>query len=139
VQTPEAGLPTSGSATFDGIIRGSADYLVDDGWGGVRPSDVVGTVTLSFDFQKSALSGSMEAFLCCNNDISLGIYQFRDTVYSAGKYSGRFDTGLPGLNGFYGQLTGPKAQETVGGWAVPFMIDGDLHEAMGAWVAGRPK
>jgi len=137
VPTADAELPTSGSATFDGIIRGSADYWVDDGWGGLKPSDVEGTVTLAFDFAKGSLTGSMQPFLWAGaaGKQSLGTFDFRDAVYSAGHYSGSFVTDVPGVNGFNGQLTGPNGQELIGGWALPFVFDSANHQAFGAWVA----
>jgi hypothetical protein len=45
-----------------------------------------------------------------------------------------------GPNFFLGQFTGPNAQETIGAWALPFIYsdDGQVHQAMGAWIAKKP-
>ena len=137
IPTPSAGLPSSGSATFNGILRGSADVMEEDGWGGIQPTDVTGSVTLSFDFSKAALTGAMRPMLESATPESLGTLSFRNTVYSAGHYTGSFNTNAPGLNSFYGQLTGPHAEELIGAWALPFTLHGSNHEAMGAWVAAK--
>lgn len=138
VPTPEAAVPTSGSARYDGIISGETDIFEEDLTNGPFPYPdalgVTGTVTLSFDFSGGTLSGSMEPKI---GSESLGVFTFKNGVYSAGAYSGQFNTSVNGLNGFYGQLTGPNGQELIGGWALPFHYSGDGqdHEAMGAWVA----
>ena len=136
IATPAASLPTDGSATFNGLIRGSADVLADDGWGGVVPADITGTLTLVFNFGQSSLIGSMSPLL---GGTSLGTFEFADTVYSAGQYSGRFSTTVGGVNSFSGTLTGPAAQESIGAWALPFhySVDGKDHQAAGAWIAKR--
>lgn len=136
IPTPAASLPTVGNATYSGLIRGSADVLVDDGWGGAAPADVTGTVTLAFNFGQSSLTGSMSPQL---GTTSLGTFTFTDTVYSAGQYSGRFATSVEGANSFSGILTGGSGQELIGSWALPFRYstDGKDHQAAGAWVARR--
>lgn len=136
IPTPSNSLPTSGSATFDGLVRGWADVFVDDGWGGVTPAEIGGTVTLSFNFGQSSLTGSMSPSL---GNVSLGTFSFTNTVYSAGSYSGSFDTSVAGVNSFTGTLTGTSAQELIGAWALPFhySVDDTDHQAAGAWIAKR--
>ena len=144
IPTPASGLPTTGAATFNGVVIGSADYLVNDGWGDMVLTTVGGTVTLNFDFGTSKLSGSMEPWMYTDfyapSTADLGVFTFKDTVYSVGAYSGQFNTSASGLNGFNGQLTGPNGQELIGGWALPFHYSGDGqdHQAFGACVAKRP-
>jgi len=144
IPTPVASLPTSGSASYSGIVRGAADVMVDDGWGGLEPTDVTGSVTLTFDFGHSSLAGSMSASLANFGTVgvlgSLGTVNFANTVYSAGHYSGTFATSVAGVNSFSGTLTGPGAQELIGAWAMPFhySVDGQDHQAAGAWVAKKP-
>jgi hypothetical protein len=136
VPTPALAVPASGAARFDGVISGDTDVLVpDDGpWGGFNARGVNGQVTLSFDFAGGTLSGSMEPMFGTE---SLGVFTFKNGVYSAGAYSGEFNSTVKGLNGFYGQLTGPKGEELIGGWALPFHYSGDNqdHQAIGAWIA----
>jgi hypothetical protein len=140
VPTDVANVPTTGSATYEGVAAGTTDILAvdpDDLWSWPYAMRVSGNVTLSFDFAKGTLAGSMEPRLSSGE--SLGIFTFKDGVYSAGTYSGQFNTTATGLNGFNGQLTGPHAEELIGGWALPFHYSGDGkdHEAIGAWVAGH--
>jgi hypothetical protein len=76
------------------------------------------------------LTGAMQPF-------NLGTYAFENTVFSAGSttYSGKFDTGAAGQNYFFGEFTGPNAEETIGAWAMPFNYSGDHHQAFGGWIA----
>jgi hypothetical protein len=80
--------------------------------------------------------------------IPLGIYAFKDTVFSVGSptYSGKFDTNVDGDNFFLGRFTGPNAEETIGAWALPFLFttggetlqpDNKVHQSFGAWIAKR--
>jgi hypothetical protein len=134
IPTPAGSLPITGGATYNGIIRGSADVLVDDGWGGVFPADITGSVMLSFNFAQSTLNGSMSPSL---QGTSLGTFSFTNGVYSAGHYSGSFSTSVTGVNSFSGLLTGSAAQELIGSWALPFhySVDNKDHQAAGAWIA----
>ena len=88
-----------------------------------------------FDFSE-ALTGSMSPTLFGN---SLGTFSFIDTVYAAGKYSGRFNTNVAGVNMFSGTLTGSSGQELIGAWALPFhySVDNIDHQAAGAWIGKR--
>jgi hypothetical protein len=139
IPTSASAVPTSGSARYDGVISGHTDIFqwVDGGFPSYAALGVGGSVTLSFDFAKGTLGGSMEPLLGAT---SLGTYSFKNGVYSAGGYSGQFDTPVSGINSFYGQLTGPHAEELIGGWALPFHYSGDDkdHQAIGAWVAKKP-
>jgi hypothetical protein len=81
--------------------------------------------------------------------LPLGTFSFKDTVFSAGStaYSGKFDTAAAGDDFFLGKFTGPHAEETVGAWALPFVLntgngtitaDHQTHQAFGAWIAKKP-
>lgn len=138
--TPAGGVPVSGSATYSGIVHGSADVMTPDGlYGGFDTTPINGTVGLNFDFAKGTLDGSMTVSL---NATDLGTFNFKDTVFSVGStdYSGVFDTSVAGSNFFLGKFTGPNAQETIGAWALPFHFSGDNqdHQAFGAWIAKKP-
>lgn len=150
IPTPAGGVPTSGSASFDGKVQGNADVMQLDGlYGGFVPLALDGTVTLNFDFGSGALAGEMSLYGRDGmNPFKIGTFAFRETVFSAGStsYSGRFETGIAGDNFFLGRFTGPGAQETIGAWAVPFVFtsggesvkaDGQPHQAFGAWIARR--
>ena len=150
--TPQGSVPTTGSATFAGLVQGTTDILAPDNLlGGYATLDVSGSVDLNFDFATGTLAGSMSLLLdgAGMNPATLGTFTFKDTVFSVGSttYSGSFDTALAGQNFFLGRFTGPNAQETIGAWALPFLFvqtdalvppDGKTHQAFGAWIAKRP-
>ena len=151
VPTPAGGVPVTGSATFEGLVQGTADVVQADYlYGGFVPISVDGTVSLNFNFASGTLSGEMSLFTPDGmNPLRLGTFTFTDTVYSVGStsYSGRFATSAAGDNFFLGRFTGPNATETIGAWAVPFVFQtgsdtiratGQTHQAFGAWIARRP-
>ena len=150
VPTPEGGVPTTGSATFSGLVQGNADVMQADYlYGGYVPLYVEGNVTLSFNFGTGSLTGAMTLYGRDGmNPFEIGKFNFTDTVFSAGSttYSGRFATTAEGDNFFVGRFTGPNAEETIGAWALPFVFtnggeyvpaDGQTHQAYGAWIARR--
>ena len=109
--------------------------------GGTYDVPVTGTVQLSFNFGAGTLGGSMSATLSpyYEDSTSLGTFTFANTVYSVGSatYSGQFSTSVNGQNFFLGQFTGPDAKETIGAWALPFVLSGSNQQAFGAWIAKR--
>ena len=146
--TPAGAVPTTGSASFEGLVIGSADVLQPDFlYGGYVPLYVDGSVTLAFDFAGGTLDGAMSLYGQDGmNPFLIGEFAFRDTVFSVGSttYSGAFETAAAGDNFFLGRFTGPNAEETIGAWAVPFQFtnggeyapaDGQVHQAFGAWIA----
>jgi hypothetical protein len=145
--TPASGVPTSGSATYQGIVQGTSDVIWTDSFDGPHNVPVDGTVNLSFDFAQGTLGGAMTVRLDDSGQIlPIGTFAFKDTVFSAGStsYSGKFNTTASGSNFFLGQFTGPHAEETIGAWALPFTIVDTLfnkftpHQAFGAWIAKKP-
>jgi hypothetical protein len=78
--------------------------------------------------------------------LSLGTFAFKNSVFSIGStdYSGKFDTSASGSNLFFGKFTGPNAEETIGAWGLPFVLDTGnaaitadhkTHQLFGAWIA----
>jgi hypothetical protein len=150
VPTPEGAVPITGSANYSGSVLGEADVYYFEFFSGVFVREPVsGTVDLNFDFAEGALSGGMTLDLDLDSvKVPLGTFNFTNTVYSTGStaYSGTFATGTAGENWFLGRFTGPHAEETVGAWALPFILNtstGDAtadnmpHQAFGAWIAKR--
>jgi hypothetical protein len=140
--TPTAAsqVPVTGSATYQGIVRGTSDVVgSDDALASPYDVPIEGSVTLTFNFGQGTLGGSMTASLVPYWDpsTSLGTFSFVDTVYSVGgtNYSGKFNTSVGGSNFFLGQFTGPNAAETIGAWALPFVIGGQTHQGFGGWIA----
>ena len=142
VPTPAAAVPVSGTASYQGLVSGLTDAKTFDSASNswlLLPAG--GSVGLNFDFAAGSLSGQMALSINGGmNPISVGNYSFAQTVFARGStsYSGKFDTNLPGFNFFNGSFTGPHAEETIGDWAVPFTLDGQNHQAIGAWIAKKP-
>lgn len=142
VPTPAGGVPVSGTASYTGLVSGLSDAKTFDPVSStwlLLPAG--GTVGLNFDFASGSLSGQMALSINGGmNPISVGNFNFAQTIFSPGStnYSGKFDTSLAGFNFFNGSFTGPHAEETIGNWAVPFTLDGQNHQAIGAWIAKKP-
>ncbi len=131
-------MPITGSASFDGAIRGYTDRSM-----GVL--DVGGTVMLNFDFGAGKLSGVMrpEAYFGWD-PTPLGNYVFRDTVYAKGStiFSGAFDVpGSTSPSSFRGNFTGPNANELMAQWQAPFVKPGSTEsgQMVGVWIARQGK
>ena len=149
--TPAGGVPTTGSATYNGTVMGKSDVIASDSFDGPNRATVNGSVKLDFNFAAGSLAGAMTVGLddAAGDALSLGTFDFKDTVFSAGStsYSGKFDSGTTGQNFFLGRFTGPNAEETIGAWALPFMLDTgnatiqadhQAHQLFGAWIAKKP-
>lgn len=137
--TPAGAVPVTGNATYDGLAYGVSDAKTFDSNSGswvLLPAS--GTVKLDFDFADGTLGGHFDLGVAGDmNPIPVGSYDFTQTVFSSGSttYSGSFATSLAGRNFFNGLFTGPNAEETIGNWAVPFELNGETHQALGAWMA----
>ncbi|GAA4010646.1 hypothetical protein GCM10022211_26410 [Sphingomonas humi] len=138
IPTSASHMPVTGSASFDGEIRGytsrSEGYV-----------DVLGYVTLNFDFGAGKLAGVMrpEAYFTWD-PTPLGDYVFRDTVYAKGstKFSGAFNVpGSTAPSSFTGSFTGPSANELMAQWQAPFVRPGttETGQMVGVWIAQRSK
>jgi hypothetical protein len=149
--TPSGGVPTTGSATYSGAVMGKSDVIASDSFDGPNRATVTGSVRLDFDFAAGTLGGAMTVGLddAAGDALSLGTFAFTDTVFSTGSpsYSGKFDSNTAGQNFFLGQFSGPNAEETIGAWALPFVLDTgndtiqadhQAHQLFGAWIAKKP-
>ena len=98
-----------------------------------------GTVALNFDFAKGSLNGAITLFLSSYSELPLGTFTFKDTTFSAGgtTYSAAFNTPGTGVNSLAGQFTGPAAQETIGSWALPFVLTTGNNEVVADGLAIR--
>src|SRR5205085_5045215 len=114
IPTPAATMPVTGTATYKGSVSGIAD----------TGFDIVGSVTLAFDFGAGTLNGSMTAYYVPWDPVLLGTYTFRDTVYSSGSttFSGSLSTpGVTGPSSFSGSFDGPGAPEFMARWNAPYL------------------
>jgi hypothetical protein len=134
--TPAAGVPKTGSATFTGVASGMIDTTSFDNLSGEYYFDPIsGQIVLNVDFGSGSLSGSLA--LASDKHGSLGTHSLLPIALASGTgaFSGTFNSSHPGFNEFRGLFTGPSAQEAIGAWALPVMVQGTLHQTMGAWIA----
>lgn len=133
--TPAGAVPTTGTASYNAILHGTT---LD--W-----ARVVGSATLQFNFAAGTLSGSMNPEVIGGLDaISLGRYDFVNTIYSVG--STNFSGGLRHESGnltgsFNGLFTGPAAQELMARWRAQYIMpggNGTTSEMVGVLVGRRP-
>jgi len=138
--TPATGVPLNGTARYDGVARGIAD-VPNSGWGEVATTPLSGTVELNFNFGTGALSGSLTLSSACDctKNFALPTLTFANMSFAPGSqaFSGDFATTAVGANAFDGLFTGPGAEELIGRWTVPFLLEGTTHQAWGAWIAKK--
>jgi hypothetical protein len=139
VATPAGGVPVTGTASYSGNFWG----LTSETYAKL-PVSIFGGVELSFDFGMGSLSGRVLPSLfyqATYDDYTLAPVNFRDIVYSRGStgFSGKFETNLSGVNSFSGLFTGPKAQELIGNFALPYKspMDGQTYQSDGAFDAKK--
>jgi len=139
IPAPAGSVPTAGSAAYQAMVAGvSADAPA---W------SVRGTATLQFNFASGTLAGHFDPViydLLAYGDagLSLGRYDFSNTVYSSGSttFSGQLtQPGITGTGSFNGQFTGPAAQELMSTWTAPYLNpDTNAQSTMfGVWVGSK--
>lgn len=145
IPTAGSDMPVTGSAVYNGFIRGITSGVSGSGGGPVgQVLGVWGTVSLSFDFGAGTLSGDMKPLIApVWDEVRLGTYTFRDTVYSPGSttFSGAFNApGSSAPSFFLGSFNGPQGAEVMARWHAPFVYPGTTDESTmsGVWVAKRP-
>ena len=134
--TPSAGVPLIGSATYNAYVAGSSldqDYYIR------------GSATLQFNFGAGTLAGHFDPLIydLGGGALSLGRYDFANTVYGAGStsFSGSLSSStVTGLGSFEGVFTGPAAQELMARWQAPYVIPYTQTQStmFGVWVGKRP-
>lgn len=135
--TPAGSVPSAGRATYAGHIEGRASVPATSGWGDEAAAPIAGTLGLDLDFSRGTFTGQMTPVLGCDcNAIEFPSLALTGSLGAAG-YTGRFVTAVDGPNSFSGIFTGPAAQESIGSWAFPFLMNGVAQSAQGVWVARR--
>ena len=136
--TPTAAIPASGSASYRGRVNGTVDLVYFDGLGGgTFFSGTPGTIALTVDFAARTVTGTLE-FSVDHGPITYTVPLSANTFQSgADTWSGLFETSESGFNEFKVRLTGPDANEVIGSWSIPLVINGEPHQLMGAWIAVR--
>jgi hypothetical protein len=137
--TPQGAIPVTGTATYNAAVEGAT---LDTG------EFVKGSATLQFNFGPGTLSGHFDPviydYLAYGDaGLSLGRYDFTNTIYSFGSTNFSGDLVRAGLNGhgsFEGRFTGPVAQELMSRWTAPYIKPGSNtpSEMFGVWVGRKP-
>jgi len=136
--TGAGAVPTSGSASYAALVRGSE---VD------KQGMIQGTASLLFDFSAGKLSGHMDPVYMSYSGMGetepLGRYDFANTIYARGStsFSGQLSNSSFSQSGtFNGQFTGPAAQELMSTWSAPFHnpISNTDSQMFGVLVGKRP-
>ncbi len=143
IPTVAAEIPRSGSANYNGEIRGLTGGETTITGTSTTASAVFGTVFLSFDFERGSLSGHMKPeYAPIWDAVSLGTYTFRDTTYAVGgtTFAGAFE--VPGsalTSSFSGSFTGAGASELLARWQAPFRNPDTGASGMmsGVWIGKR--
>jgi hypothetical protein len=135
IPTAPGDVPVAGTASYSGGIQGTLDDKI---------TGVGGSVTLNFDFAAGTLSGVMKPIIApVWDEVSLGDYTFRDTVFSKGSttFSGAFQIdGTTAPSSFEGRFTGPTAAELLANWTAPYRYPGTATWGTmgGVWIAKKP-
>jgi hypothetical protein len=119
VPTDPGDVPLSGSKTYRAVVSGVTSTGAPlDVW------YVFGTASLTFDFSKGGLTGSLNLGVNPGGpgQEAYGNFQLAATNYTVGatRFSGKFS--MPGglEDGFFeGQFTGPQASELMVRWLLP--------------------
>lgn len=128
-QTPGAGLPTSGTATYTGIGSATAIAVIPSGFTSVK-----GDTTVNVNFGTGSLSGSLTNMIASPgvaaspwNNVgltgSLAGATFSGSTAATSSPSGAFSFGTSATGTFNGAFYGPNGQELGAVWS--------LHDAAG--------
>jgi hypothetical protein len=137
--TPQGSVPVTGAASYGAKVMGAT---LDTG------DYIAGDATLQFNFGAGTLSGHFNPVIYDllaygEGGLSLGRYDFTNTVYSTGSTSFSGDmvqAGLSGHGSFDGLFTGPGAEELMARWTAPFTNPNtdQSSQMFGVWVGRRP-
>ena len=132
IPTAATDVPLSGSASYGAKVVGQTS----------NGNYVDGTAALNFNFAAGTLTGNMTPEYCPWDCVSLGRYDFTQTVYAAGSpnFSGQFNVpGSSGPSSFEGSFTGPQATELMARWQAPFLNpDSNVWGTMfGIWIGKK--
>lgn len=138
--TPASSIASSGSATYTGHVTGLVDITYPDYlYGGLYFSGASGTITLTVDFAARTITGTITVEVELEDETVTSTIPLPLATLPPGadNWWGSFETSESGFNEFKIRLTGLDANEMIGGWSIPIVIDGQPHQMMGAWIAMR--
>ena len=135
VPTPAGAVPVTGSASFEGQIRGVSQNTAFQ--------NVYGSVSMNFDFAAGLLNGVLRPTYSDGwDDWAFAPAAFRETVYASGgtSFSGKFDTAVASADArFAGQFTGPGASELMANFQGTFLLP-EFQRSLtisGVWIAAK--
>jgi hypothetical protein len=150
-ETPNAAVPTSGTATFNGFVQGSV--AVEDG-ANIRTASLLGDATVTADFGAGTLSGSAPNIMATPIGVYPNTAPGTAQTWNGLTFAGNFTNGINAFTGttgvssapgnsysmlsnasglFTGFFTGPAANELAAVWN---LYDGNAY-ASGVLVGGR--
>lgn len=143
MSTSAANVPSSGTAHFDGQLAGTSNAYYE--YWGLNPSPISGTIEFDIDFSTGLVGGAINPTVFNGwDEYDESIVYLLDPLVMSGSlgagsnaFAGIFVTDLTGTAQWTGLLTGPNAQEAIGGFTFPFILpaDGNQYQASGAWIA----
>lgn len=142
IPTAAGDVPLTGTASYTAEVRGVSSLFVSGPFQDIL-AYVSGDARLQFDFAAGTLAGHMNAMLCpWDCDVSLGRYEFTETVFSKGSqtFSGKLEApGIAGESGFLGNFTGPQAAELLARFHAPFKhpVSGETGTIFGVWAGKK--
>ena len=136
LQTPDADMPTTGSATYNGVTLGTLNV-------GTQLYNVGGQIQIVADFATGGITGATD-LLSKQNLSSGGVSAWRALSFSGNITSGTnlfsgtaasTDSAVSGNfnGGFFGPITGGYPPEAGGGW----QVSGGNETAIGGFVGKR--
>lgn len=134
IPAPVSSVAVHSRGVYNGTLAGFSTETING-----RPGTVDGTINLSFGVISGSLTGSISPTLTLDQVYGLPTLNFTETVFSRSSvtFSGKFDTGLSGSNGFSGMFAGSTADQMIGSFVFPYLspVGGNLHQAGGAFTA----
>jgi hypothetical protein len=128
--TPQAAVPTTGSATYTAEAHGYGGAYID------------GKATLQFNFGAGTLGGSLDVWDAEYDPgvMSYGHFDFINAVVGSGTSLGQFSGELSGSTGtqhgsFNGLFTGPNAEELMARWSASYANSDYIM--YGVWVGKK--
>ncbi len=135
VETPDTGMPTTGSATFNGFVEGSV--ALPEG-GDIRSASLRGDATITADFASGTLTGAAPDITA----IPLGVTTSGGPVtpgpeqaWNGLAFQGTFTSGINGFSGTTDVTTAPGNSYSLGADAAGFfagMFYGPAADELGA-------
>lgn len=135
--TSAENIPNSGTAHFDGQIAGTSNAYFE--YWGANLSPISGTIDFNLDFATGVVDGQINPIVTYEwNDYLLDPLVMSGSLGAGSNaFAGIFVTDLTDTAQWTGLLTGPNAEEAIGGFTFPFILpsDGNQYQASGAWIA----